>query len=103
MVNKIRFSPRSVEDIDAIIQFYDEQNLSDSAIEKVYNAIITRIESLREFSDRGRIVPEFWDEGVYKYRELIEGYSRIIYRKTENTVTIIRVLDSRNLNNFENV
>ncbi len=103
MANKILFSPKSVEDLDAIIEFYDNSNLSDKASEKVYESIISRIESLKELSNRGRIVPELWDEGISKYRELIEGHFRIIYRLSENTITIIRVLDSRRLNDFANV
>lgn len=96
---RVLFKPKAVEDIEAIIEFYDLS--SEATSEKVYHAIIKRAESLKSFPDRGRIPSEFRDEGINKYRELIEGYFRIVYRYEKRVVTVIRVLDSRSLTDLQ--
>lgn len=95
MAFRVQFSPKSVEDIENIIEYYI--SLNQIAAEEIYNSIIYRAESLNEMAERGRIVPELLDEGIRKYRELIEGRYRIIYRITDKVVLIVRVIDSRQL------
>ena len=95
MAFQIRFSPKSVEDIEAIFEYYILIN--QRAAEEIYSSIILRAETLEEFAERGRMVPELLDEGIKKYRELIEGNFRIIYRISENYVEVVRVIDSRQL------
>lgn len=95
MAFRVQFSPKSVEDLEAIVEYYFAVN--EKAAEEIYRLIIFRAESLEEFAERGRVVPEMSDEGIRKYRELIEGNFRIIYRINEKVVVIIRVIDSRQL------
>ncbi len=95
MAYQVHFSPKSVNDIENIIEYYF--TLSHKVAEQVYSSIIQRAESLDELAERGRFVPELLDEGIRKYRELIEGNFRIIYRITTTEVIIIRVVDSRQL------
>jgi plasmid stabilization system protein ParE len=99
MEYKVQFKPKAVEDLEAIVEFYDQQ--STTAFAKVYAAIIKRAELLTTLPDRGRVPPEFRDEGISKYRELIEGYFRIVYRYEGRVVTIIRILDSRSLSDLQ--
>lgn len=95
MAFRVQFNPKSVEDIENIVEYYF--SLSQSAAEEIYSSLICRAESLIEMAERGRIVPELLDEGIRKYRELIEGRYRIIYRIADKEVLIIRVIDSRQL------
>ena len=95
MAFRVQFSPKSVEDIENIVEYY--LSLNQTVAEEIYNSLIYRAESLNEMAERGRIVPELLDEGIRKYRELIDGRYRIIYRITDKDVLIIRVIDSRQL------
>lgn len=95
MAFRVQFSPKSVEDLETIVEYYF--SLNEKAAEEIYRLIIFRAESLEELAERGRVVPEMSDEGIRKYRELIEGNFRIIYRINEKVVVIIRVIDSRQL------
>jgi toxin ParE1/3/4 len=95
MAFRVQFSPKSVEDLEAIVEYYFAAN--EKAAEEIYRLIIFRAESLEELAERGRVVPEMSDEGIRKYRELIEGNFRIIYRINEKIVVIIRIIDSRQL------
>ena len=95
MAFRVQFSPKSVEDLETIVEYYF--SLNEKAAEEIYRLIIFRAESLEELAERGRVVPEMSDEGIRKYRELIEGNFRIIYRINEKIVVIIRIIDSRQL------
>ena len=95
MAFRVQFSPKSVEDLETIIEYYFAVN--EKAAKEIYRLIIFRAESLEELAERGRVVPEMSDEGIRKYRELIEGNFRIIYRINEKIVVIIRIIDSRQL------
>jgi len=95
MAYRVQLTPKSVEDLESIVEFYLSQN--DRAADVVYQSIIQRVSSLEEFPDRGRVVPEFLDEGMMDYRELIVGNFRIIYRHDAKAVEVIRIIDSRKL------
>jgi plasmid stabilization system protein ParE len=45
--------------------------------------------------ERGRVVPELYNEGIQTYRELIVPPWRIIYRISANDVYVLSILDSR--------
>jgi plasmid stabilization system protein ParE len=51
--------------------------------------------SLNHLPERGRIVPELQDQGIFLYRELIVAPWRMIYRISGNEVYVLAVLDSR--------
>ena len=95
MAFRVQFSPKSVEDLEAIIEYYFAVN--EKAAKEIYRLIIFRAESLEELAERGRVVPEMSDEGIRKYRELIEGNFRIIYRINEKIVVNKRIIDARQL------
>ena len=95
MAFRVQFSPKSVEDLETIVEYYF--SLNEKVAGEIYRLIIFRAESLEELAERGRVVPEISDEGIRKYRELIEGNFRIIYRINEKIVVIIRIIDSRQL------
>ncbi|HSQ41354.1 MAG TPA: type II toxin-antitoxin system RelE/ParE family toxin [Fibrobacteraceae bacterium] len=95
MTFRVQLSPKSAEDIENIVD--SSMALSQRAAEETYNSLIDCAESLGEFTERGRFVPELLDEGIRKYRELIHGNFQMIYRINGGTVTIVRVIDSRQL------
>ena len=62
---------------------------------KVFNKIRERASNLFIFPERSRVAPEFRDQGVLQYRELIYSPWRIIYKISETKVYVLSVLDSR--------
>jgi len=64
-------------------------------IKKILDRIEQRVQDLKEFPERGRIVPELERQNIMNYRELIEESYRIIYSIELKTVTIHSILDGR--------
>ena len=62
---------------------------------KILKKIKQSASSLYNFPERGRVVPELRDQGIFTYRELIVPPWRIIYRISAKDVYVLSVLDSR--------
>ncbi|MEW6042162.1 MAG: type II toxin-antitoxin system RelE/ParE family toxin [Elusimicrobiota bacterium] len=91
----IRFSHLALLDLEAIIEYYS--NLRPKMASKYYHGILKAVVRLRTFPSIGRIVPEFEEEYINKYREIIFENYRIIYRIEGTTNSIVRIIDSRRL------
>ena len=61
----------------------------------IFNKIKSQCETLKQSPDRGRVVPELKECGIFSYHELIVISWRIIYRVSDNKVYILAVIDSR--------
>lgn len=78
-----------------------EEIVSFIAIDSVESAlsILARLENrcarLRQFPQRGRIVPELKAAEILSYREIVEAPWRIVYRYERNRVFVMAVLDAR--------
>ena len=84
----------SVEkDLKNIIEYIAE-NSSQNAF-NVLQQIREKASDLDSFPERGRIVPELQDQGIFLYRELIIKPWRMIYRVTGNRVFVLSLIDSR--------
>ena len=86
----------------AAIALHDLKQIIDYiAIDSPRNAfqllkkIKQKASNLHSLPDRGRVVPELKDQGIYTYRELIITPWRIIYRISDTTVFVLSVIDSR--------
>ena len=62
---------------------------------KILKKIKQKASDLYTLPERGRIVPELQDQGIFIYRELIIQPWRIIYRVSEMKVYVLSVLDAR--------
>jgi len=62
---------------------------------KILKKIKQKASELYALPERGRIVPELQDQGIFLYRELIIPPWRIIYRISEMKVYVLSVLDGR--------
>lgn len=86
--------PSSVKkDIEEIILFF-MLDRPEYAF-KIFNSLRERIESLKFFPQKGRLVPELLEYNITEYRELLESYWRILYRIQESVVEVFTVIDSR--------
>ena len=90
---KISFADSALVDLQEVLEYYREQHVPHVG-EKLVGDIITDIELLGEQPDMGRIVPEF--ELSY-LRELIRPPFRIVYRRDQNRIRIVRVWRSERM------
>ena len=82
----IVWSKLAYKDIDQIHEYISKD--SHFYARKTIEIIIARVESLEEFPESGRVVPEFENPDI---RELIENNYRIVYRFVKPTITILRI------------
>lgn len=61
----------------------------------IFEKIKEAASSLTNFPERGRMVPELQDQGIFLYRELILAPWRIAYRVSDMKVYVLSVIDSR--------
>ncbi|MDR0663754.1 MAG: type II toxin-antitoxin system RelE/ParE family toxin [Spirochaetaceae bacterium] len=81
------------DDLDDIISYIANDNVPIAL--KILDKLQKAINSLKQFPERGRRVPELLDKNIKEYRELIEAPWRIIYKIENNDVNIITVIDGR--------
>ena len=87
------WSETSEKDLMGIVEYIAADSPSNAF--EIFKEIKKKASSLYTFPDRGRIVPELQDQGIFLYRELIVPPWRMIYRISKKTVYILSVLDSR--------
>jgi len=87
------------DDLNEIIEYYD--SLSHSYVEKNVKLFESNVLSLKTFPMRGRGVPELMEHGITRFRELIQGYYRIVYEVDGETVIVHTIIDGRR--NFEEI
>jgi toxin ParE1/3/4 len=90
---KTVFSRYAEIDLIEILDYYQEMN--PTYTKKILDRVEKRIEDLKQFPERGRVVPELERQNIMNYRELIEENYRIIYSIESNSVIIHSILDSR--------
>lgn len=85
---------------EVIVSRFAEDDL-DEIVEKVILEFEENVMSLKEYPKSGRIVPELEKQGILRYRELIQGYYRIIYEISDDKVIVHTIIDGRR--NFEDI
>ncbi|HAA28430.1 MAG TPA: type II toxin-antitoxin system mRNA interferase toxin, RelE/StbE family [Cyanobacteria bacterium UBA8553] len=90
MANQVNWSPKALEDVDAIVAYIARDSASYAAT--VVQKILDTTRNLSKFPLTGRIVPEFGDESI---REKFAYSDRIIYRIENETVTIAAVIHGK--------
>lgn len=90
---KVHWAGIAEEDLKNIILYIAEDSPTNARniLEKIKEAA----SSLTHFPERGRIVPELQDQGIFLYRELILAPWRIVYRISDKKVYVLSVIDSR--------
>jgi len=83
---KIIWSPLAIDRASEIAEYIAQDK--PSAAEKWINTIFSKVEQLRSSPEIGRIVPEIKNE---KFRELIYGNYRIVYRIEKKQISILTI------------
>ena len=89
----ITFTASALKDLSAIRSWYADQQMP-AVGEKLLREIISQVERLGAFPERGSIVPEF---GIVNLREIVYSPFRIIYRRHDNKVKVVRVWRSERI------
>jgi plasmid stabilization system protein ParE len=92
MAHRVAWSPRAVEDLEAITQYIAADSSAYAAA--VVKTILLTARSLSQFPHSGRVVPEIADETI---REWFAYSYRVIYRIEEEGITIAAVVHGRRL------
>lgn len=95
MRHQINLSHLAFTDLEAIVEYY--HNLSPKVASKYYYGIMKATKKLHLFPEIGRTVPEFEEDYIDKYREILFDNYRIVYRIEKTVVHILRIIDSRRL------
>ena len=93
MAVKVTLAESAVRDLEEIVSYYQEQGVPEVG-SRLVAEILARVESLRQHPDSGRIVPEFESPNL---RELIQAPFRIVYRREQRRVRVVRVWRSERL------
>jgi addiction module RelE/StbE family toxin len=89
----VMVSQTAEKDLDDIISYIAGDNTQIAL--KILDRLQNRINTLKQFPERGRRVPELLDKNIKEYRELIEAPWRVIYKIENNDVNVITVIDGR--------
>ena len=90
---RIEFADSARDDLRDITEWYSAQQVPDVG-KRLVAEIIASVEQLTIFPDSGRIVPEFETPWL---REVQRPPFRIVYRRDEVLVTVVRVWRSERL------
>ena len=96
MAYRVTWSPRAIEDLDAIAEYISGDSTAYAAT--VVKTILDKARSLSRFPFAGRIVPELGDENI---REWFAYSYRVIYRIEIQVVTIAAVVHGKRLLDVE--
>jgi toxin ParE1/3/4 len=83
---KIIWSPLAIERVSEIATYIAQDN--PTAAEKWVDTVFRKVEDLRGFPERGRVIPETENKAI---RELIYGNYRLIYRLEEKRISVLTV------------
>ena len=90
MAFRVAWSPRAIENLEAIAQYISADSTAYAAA--VVKKILNTTRHLSEFPFAGRVVPELGDENI---REWFAYSYRVIYRIEERVVTIAAVVHGK--------
>jgi plasmid stabilization system protein ParE len=95
---RVEFAHSARDDLRDIMDWYASQDVPEVG-RRLAMEVIERVRQLERFPDSGRMVPEFDSTWL---RELEHPPFRIVYRRDEESVTIVRVWRSERLLEDEN-
>ncbi len=84
---RVEFSQSAHDDLRDVLDWYASQGIPHVGT-RIVLEILDRVRQLAMFSDSGRVVPEFETPWL---RELDHPPFRIVHRRDESLVTVVRV------------
>ena len=96
MAYRVAWSPRAVEDLEAIAQYISADSTAYAAA--VVKTILDTARNFSSFPLSGRVVPELGDESI---RECFAYSYRVIYRVEKEIVTVAAIVHGKRLLDLE--
>ncbi len=96
MAHRVAWSPRAVEDLEAIAEYISADSSAYAAA--VVKTILNTSRNLSSFPFSGRVVPELGDESI---REWFAYSYRVIYRFENGIVTVAAIVHGKRLLDLE--
>lgn len=90
---KITIARSALSDLQEIQAYYLAQGAADVG-QKFVDAILQKVQRLRDYPDSGRKVPEFNEDHI---REIIHPPFRVVYLRNATSVNLLRVWRSERL------
>lgn len=90
---RVEWTRAASSDLLNIIDYISEDS-TDAAI-NIFEKIRSKCETLNLSPERGRIVPELKEYGIFSYHEIIIKPWRILYRISDSKIYVLAVIDSR--------
>lgn len=87
MPAEIRLARSALADLNEIKDWYAGEGVPEAGL-RLIRRIMERVDRLADHPDMGRIVPEF---GQASLRELLSPPFRVVYRRDQDAVRIVRV------------
>lgn len=81
-------------DLEAIFESL-RTRASAAIAERLLDELLTAVETLESFPDRGVVPTELADLGIREFRQLVVQTYRLIYRAHEGAVTVMEIADGR--------
>jgi len=92
MAHRVVWSPRAVEDLEAIAEYIAVDSAAYAAT--VVKSILSIASNLSRFPFSGRVVPEFNDRSI---REWFAYSYRVIYLVENEIVTVVAIVHGKRL------
>ena len=96
MAYRVAWSPRAVEDLEAIAEYISADSSAYAAA--VVKTILNTSRNLSSFPFSGRVVPELGDESI---REWFAYSYRVIYRFENGIVIVAAIVHGKRLLDLE--
>jgi len=90
---RVEWTYTADQDLESIVEFIARDNVNTAI--QVLDRIRKTASKLEAMPQRGRVVPELREFGIYLYREVVSPPWRIIYRLSGPKVFVVGVIDSR--------
>mgnify|MGYP001058385339 FL=1 len=90
---RVEFARSARDDLRDMIEWYASQDVPEVG-RRLAQEVIDRVRQLEMFPDSGRVVPEFETTWL---REIEHPPFRIVYRRNETSVSVVRVWRSERL------
>jgi addiction module RelE/StbE family toxin len=92
MASKLEWSEEALEDIESIATYIEKD--SPTYAKSVVSKFFEKAETLQDFSELGRMVPEFNDTTI---REIFIYSYRLIYKLYDNKILFVAVVHGKRL------
>ncbi len=86
---KVHWADIAEDDLRNIILYIAEDSSTNAR--NIFEKIKETASSLTHFPERGRIIPELQDQGIFLYREHIITPWRIVYRVSDKKIYVLSV------------